>query len=451
MSNVRRKHKSARAWAFVVLFLVLAFIGTGVFFLIRTLGGFSGNSSEGKENVVKADDNSSTGDFFIEEDDVVVDIPEYVDEGPDDMEIFEEYLRGKIAGMTLEEKVLGLFIVRPEQITGVDTVVQAGDGTRAALEQYPVGGIIYGEKNIVSADQFSQMLSNTRNYCKYPIFLMVTEETGNTVVGNKLGLTATRTQAQIGETKDPYQAYVDHKVIADYLKGLGIDFNIGVVADVLANDETADAYYMNNRCFGNDTVIVSRMVYEGVNAYKENDMLVALGYFPGQGSLTSDPEFQVSAIVATGEEISGMYQEMYKNALDNGGSAIVVSHEYASALTSDNMPCSLSKDIYTTLLREQFGFYDTVLITDCLDKASITEYYTSSESCVKALKAGADMLMCPENFEEGYRAVLDAVASNVISEARIDDALLRVFKLKYRNDYDSVVADYSPADLSDGE
>ena len=84
-----------------------------------------------------------------------------------------------IAEMSLENKVAGLFMITPESLTGVDTVIQAGDTTKQKLSEYPVGGLIYFSKNIKSADQLKEMLDTTRNTMIYPVFLAVDEEGGS--------------------------------------------------------------------------------------------------------------------------------------------------------------------------------------------------------------------------------------------------------------------------------
>ncbi len=83
-----------------------------------------------------------------------------------------------LAGMTLEQKVAGLFFVTPEQLTGVSQVVAAGDATRESLEKYPIGGLIYFAQNIQSENQLKEMLSNTASYSLFPLFFGVDEEGG---------------------------------------------------------------------------------------------------------------------------------------------------------------------------------------------------------------------------------------------------------------------------------
>ena len=78
-------------------------------------------------------------------------------------EILEELVEACVADMSLEDKVAGLFIITPEQLTGVGTAIQAGEGTQEALKKYPVGGLVYFAKNIQSADQLKEMLAKKRS------------------------------------------------------------------------------------------------------------------------------------------------------------------------------------------------------------------------------------------------------------------------------------------------
>lgn len=95
-----------------------------------------------------------------------------------------------LAGMSLREKLCQLMIVRPEVLTGESPVTAAGETTRLALEQYPVGGLIYSVDNLVTQEQTREMIENTQSYSKIPLIISADEEGGN--VGRlmyKLGTT----------------------------------------------------------------------------------------------------------------------------------------------------------------------------------------------------------------------------------------------------------------------
>ena len=116
--------------------------------------------------------------------------------------------------------------------------------------------------------------------------------------------------------------------------------------------------------------------------------------------------------------------------IEAGAKMIMVGHFAVPSITGDNTSASLSKKVITDVLREEMG-YNGVVITDALNMSAISEYYDSSQACIMALKAGADMLLMPENFEEAYEGVLAAVKDGTISEARVNDSLARVYRIKY--------------------
>mgnify|MGYP002515094923 CR=1 FL=1 len=90
----------------------------------------------------------------------------------------------------------------------------------------------------------------------------------------------------------------------------------------------------------------------------------------------------------------------------------------------------LSKDIITDILREELG-YNGVVITDALNMSAVSEYYDSATAAVMALKAGADMVLMPEDFETAYNGVLQAVQAGTITEERINESLERIYRVKY--------------------
>ncbi|OYP07205.1 hypothetical protein CG709_09805, partial [Lachnotalea glycerini] len=65
----------------------------------------------------------------------------------------EQQVKQKLSEMTLEEKVAQIFVITPEALTGYQTVTAAGDVTRNALKNYPVGGLVYFSPNIETPEQ----------------------------------------------------------------------------------------------------------------------------------------------------------------------------------------------------------------------------------------------------------------------------------------------------------
>jgi beta-N-acetylhexosaminidase len=102
-------------------------------------------------------------------------------------------------------------------------------------------------------------------------------------------------------------------------------------------------------------------------------------------------------------------------------------------LDPSGLPATVSRPILTGLLRERLG-YDGVIVTDSLEMQGAQIFGPDSPRRVpvEALKAGADMLLMPPNTAVAVNAVLDAVRAGELTEARIDQSVYRILRLKLR-------------------
>lgn len=342
-----------------------------------------------------------------------------------------DMVEDSVAGMTLEQKVAGLFFVTPEQLTGVGQAVQAGDGTREALAKYPVGGLIYFKQNIQSEEQIKEMLANTVSFCPFPIFLGVDEEGGKVArVADALNLDNVGPMADIGAAGDVQAAYTANAAIGNYLASYGFNVDFAPVADVLTN---ADNTVIGDRAFSADPQVASQMVANAVSGLQSANVSACLKHFPGHGDTAGDSHTGAASTERTKEEMQAAEFLPFAAGIEAGSDMVMVGHISAPALTDgDNIPASLSADIITGILRNELG-YNGIVITDALNMAAVTDYYESDVAAIMALKAGADMVLMPENFEQAYEGVLNAVWDGTISEERVNDSLKRIYRVKLRD------------------
>ena len=109
----------------------------------------------------------------------------------------------------------------------------------------------------------------------------------------------------------------------------------------------------------------------------------------------------------------------------------MVGHLACPELTGDDTPASLARAIQTDILRVQLGF-EGIIITDSLKMGALSDRYNATELSVKALEAGADMLLMTPDFSASYEGVLSAVRDGTLGEERIDDSVRRIIKAKLR-------------------
>lgn len=339
----------------------------------------------------------------------------------------DEIVNAGIEVMPLEDKVAGLFLVTPEAITGVSTAVQAGDGTKQALAQYAVGGLIYFTKNIQSEAQIMEMLDNTELYTKYPIFLAVDEEGGSVARLAEAGVGTKVDGAQtIGASGDSNNAYLAALSIGGDLSRLGFNLDFAPVAD-LANIENS---VMAARSYGSDAAAVAGYVSAAVQGLSEQGITSCLKHFPGIGGSAQDTHTGLASTGRTAEQFRAEEFTVFQAGIDAGADMIMIGHISAPELTGNNEPCTFSEEVVTGILRNELGF-EGVIITDAMNMEAVSNYYDSADAAIQALRAGCDMILMPEDFEMAYNGVLQAVRDGIISEERIDDSLRRIYRIKY--------------------
>lgn len=347
---------------------------------------------------------------------------------PTPEEKLNEIVDAAIGMMPLEDKVAGLFIVTPEAITGVGTAIKAGEGTKTALEANPVGGLVYFEKNIKNSEQLLEMISNTNLYSRYPLFIAIDEEGGSVSrLAKKKLVTNVGTAAEIGATGDAANAYTAGETIASYMSHYGFNLNFAPVADI----NNVEDSFIGDRAYGDDHELVGSMVASAVLGMENGGVSACLKHFPGIGSTTDDTHKGQAVTYRTADEFREIEFMPFQAGIESGVDFIMISHVAAPELTQNNLePCVFSKTVVTDILRNELGFTG-VVITDAMNMKAISEYYDSAEASIKAIKAGCDMILMPEDYKMAYEAVLQAVKDGTISEERINDSLRRIYRIKY--------------------
>ena len=364
-----------------------------------------------------------------------------------------EAIKAIIDKMTLEQKVAQLFVVSPETLTGVDSVQYAGDMTYQALQDYPVGGIVFAKDNIDSSSQFGTMTDNLQSYSEeisgLPLFLAAAEEGGSaSVLGNNDNLdeyyensysddgsdyssssansvhSGAPSMSEIGRKDDSTNAYEAGKSIGSLMSAYGLNLDLAPVADVLSGNSTG----IGNRTFGTDAQTVSDMALEVIRGIQEEDVNAAMKYFPGYGAASSNMSgFPV--INSSLDELKKKEFLPYSNAIAQGMDFVMVGHISVPNVTGDDTPASLSEKMISEVLRKDLGFKGIVM-TDYLNDKTIVKNYGAADAAVKAIQAGADLLLEPADLEAAYEGVLKAVKKGDITEDRLDESIYRILRVK---------------------
>ena len=328
-----------------------------------------------------------------------------------------------LAGMSLREKLCQLMIVRPEVLTGESPVTAAGETTRLALEQYPVGGLIYSVDNLVTQEQTREMIENTQSYSKIPLIISADEEGGN--VGRlmyKLGTTFIHSMYSYKDMGED-TAYQNALTIGTDMVSCLFNTDFAPVADVWTNPANT---VIGDRAYSDEFGQASELVAAAVRGFTESGVICCVKHFPGHGDTSTDTHEGAAVVDKSLEELRGGEFLPFEAGIEAGVDMVMVGHITVTAV--DDEPATISHEVITGLLREELG-WDGVVVTDSLDMGALAGYEIG-EVCVKYLKAGGDIMLGIPDLAAALSALETAVTEGRLTEQRIDESALRVLMLK---------------------
>ncbi len=331
-----------------------------------------------------------------------------------------------LESMTLDEKIYQLFVVTPETLTGVGTATRAGETTRNALEASPVGGIIYFAKNLETGEQTRDMIAATQSYSKLGLLICVDEEGGPVArLMDKLG--TTKISAMYTYKDDGADtARENAATIGRDLLSYGFNTDFAPVADVWSNPNNT---VIGKRAYSDDFSQAAELVAAAVSGFHDAGAICTLKHFPGHGDTNEDSHTSSAHVSKTHEELAGEEWLPFSAGIKAGADMVMVGHLTVPDI--DDVPATISRAIVTDCLRGELGF-DGVVITDSLVMDAVSSLYAPGELCVRALEAGCDLLLEPESLADAAAGISDAVASGHLTEARIDESVVRILTLKLK-------------------
>jgi len=241
------------------------------------------------------------------------------------------------------------------------------------------------------------------------------------------GATSFPYQMGIGATRDTMLAYEMGRVTAVEGRAMGIHMAFAPVLDVNNNPKNP---VISGRSFGEDPALVSRMGAALVRGIQENGMLATGKHFPGHGDTDQNSHLELSRVNVSRARLDSVELRPFQAAIDAGVRGIMTFHGDLPALDTTHTAATLSRAVMTDLLKRQMRF-NGLLITDALDMNGVLGNLTMQEATLRALEAGNDVLLMPTDARASIQAMVDAVASGRVSEARLDESVRKLLMAKH--------------------
>jgi beta-N-acetylhexosaminidase len=235
----------------------------------------------------------------------------------------------------------------------------------------------------------------------------------------------------IAATGDPLLAELVGRVTAAEARAVGIHWVFAPVTDV---SNVADNPIVNVRSYSGDPQQVAVFAAAFIRGAASGGVLTTARHFPGHGDTRVDSHVGLPVVHADRETLETRELVPFRAAISAGVSSVMLGHIAVPALTGGTqMPATLSPQIASGLLRRELGF-DGLVITDAMNMGALRDVpaYSPGELAVRAVEAGADIVLAPPDPVLAHRALVAAVRSGRIHYTRVDSSVVRVLRAKAR-------------------
>ncbi|MGH9456667.1 MAG: glycoside hydrolase family 3 protein [Thermoanaerobaculia bacterium] len=231
----------------------------------------------------------------------------------------------------------------------------------------------------------------------------------------------------IGATGNPDFARRAGEIAASEGRAVGIHVNYYPVVDVQNNPRNP---IINIRSFGEDVESVSAMARAYIDGAQSAGQIATAKHFPGHGDVAQDSHLELPVLKLDRERLERIELPPFQAAIDSGVEAVMSAHIWVPAFEErEGIPSTLSRAVMTDLLRGEMGF-EGLVFTDAMDMRGVSAHFEVGDATVRAIEAGADVVIFPPDLDVAHAAVVAAVRSGRLSEARLDTSVRRILEAK---------------------
>lgn len=323
--------------------------------------------------------------------------------------------------LTEDQKIGQLFMVRAHSNLGPEHIAQVEN----FIEKYHVGGLCFFQG---SPEKQVQLLNQYQAHSTVPLMVAIDAEWGLGMRMKESTISFPQ-QLMLGAIQDNRLIYEMGKEIARELRRVGVQVNFAPVVDVNNNPKNP---VINTRSFGEDRLNVSVKSYMYMQGLQDNGVMACAKHFPGHGDTDTDSHQDLPVIMHDGLRIDSVELYPFKVLSQHGVGSMMVAHLHVPSLDATvNLPTTLSRKVITSILKDKLRFKG-LIFTDALEMKGVTKNFPCGEIEIRALEAGNDVLLLPEDPIVAFNEVKKAVETGRLSQSDIDNCVKKVLRAKYR-------------------
>lgn len=341
-----------------------------------------------------------------------------LNQDPTFLKVKSPWIDSTLARMTTREKIGQLLMVAAYSNKGQKHI----DNLAETVLEYKIGGLIFFKGNPNKQVAYTNEL---QHLSKIPMLIAMDAEWGLS-----MRLDSTQSfprQLALGAVRNNNLLYEFGNEIGRECKRMGVHINFAPVIDVNNNPLNP---VINDRSFGENIYNVTNKGIAYMRGLQNQGVLACAKHFPGHGDTDEDSHKTLPTIHHSKEHLDSIEFFPFKELIKNGVGSVMSAHLYVPALDSGQHASSLSETIITDILQKELGFKG-LTFTDALNMKGVSKYFKPGELEVRALLAGNDVLLFPENVPRAIAAVEKALELGILNKEDINKRVKKILQLKY--------------------
>ena len=343
----------------------------------------------------------------------------------------EQWVDSVYRNLSDEERIGQLFMVAAYSKNSSDH-----QAIERLIKKYNIGGLLFMQGGPVRQ---AKLTNSYQDLAKTPLLIAMDGEWG---LGMRLDSTISYPrQMTLGAIRDNHQIYLMGEEIGRQMKRLGVHINFAPVVDINSNPANP---VIGTRSFGEDKDNVASKGIAYMKGLEAAGVMANAKHFPGHGDTSTDSHHTLPIVDHDLQRLQNVELYPFKKLIDAGLRSTMVAHLYIPSLDpTSNLPSTLSKPVITELLQHQYGF-NGLIFTDALNMKGVSAFYQPGELEVKALQAGNDVLLFPENVPAAIQAIRLALDKKEIKKQVLEAKVKKILTAKYQaglNHYEPVNID----------
>lgn len=333
-----------------------------------------------------------------------------------------QWVQDSLQKLTTEQKIGQLFCVM-----GGDYSIET---LRGMIAEKGVGGVLYRP---APSEEIRDNFAKLDEAAPVPILKAANLEEGGS--GGISDGTLFGWPMTVGAANEEEMVEKFAKVCAAEGRSVGINWTFSPVSDLDINPLNP---ITNVRSYGTDVDRVLRFTDKFAETVQKYGVAACAKHFPGDGVDYRDHHLHPSYNSLSAKEWYQSYGKIYQNMIAHGLLSIMAGHIVQPAVEMQKnpkltfeecLPGSLSHELLTGVLREEFGF-NGVITTDATIMGGFCMAMERKKAIPAAIMAGCDMLVFSTDFEEDYQYMLEALQNGTLTKERLEEAVTRILALK---------------------